>query len=113
MVRYGYNSNHCYICVYGRSSKNGGLDVWNLLRHPCNNDDMPLNESNKFDYRLNRDPKCPYCDHDIDMTYADLHHLYSEDEKNEVECPMCDEVFYVRANVTWSFDSSKEKEDDE
>lgn len=72
---------------------------------------MPLTEENYFDYSLNDDPICPYCDEIIDISKWDLIYLY-DDDKHLVECPYCDKTFQVDSSITWHFTSSIPDEDD-
>jgi C4-type Zn-finger protein len=70
---------------------------------------MPLNKDNSYEYIFNKNPKCPYCDEDIDVHHYELWELYSE-ECHEINCPECEREIKVQANTSWTF--STDEQDD-
>lgn len=71
---------------------------------------MPLTDDNSIEYWYNDNPKCPYCDYDIDINTYELWTLYEEGDHN-IDCPNCDKSITVSANAKWSF-STDEQEDE-
>lgn len=70
---------------------------------------MPLNEENEIDYCYNDQPKCPFCDHDIDISENEMYDLYKEDE-HEIDCPDCGKEIKINSSCSWTF-STDEQED--
>lgn len=70
---------------------------------------MPLTEENTIEYWSNKNPKCPYCDYDIDIDDNELWELYEEGE-HAIDCPMCDKSIAVIANAKWSFSTDEQEE---
>ena len=78
---------------------------------------MSLREDNTMEYWGNSDPKCPYCDHDIDINDNELWELYEEGE-HAIDCPSCGKHVAVVARARWSLDTdwsfdTDQQEDDE
>jgi uncharacterized protein with PIN domain len=71
-----------------------------------------LNAGGWFDFSMNRQPRCPHCGSDFDITDNEAWHLFDQNETHTVECPVCDLPFYVNSHAVWSF-STDEQEDDE
>lgn len=70
---------------------------------------MPLDEHNNIKYWGNDEPKCPFCDYEIDISDHEMYELYKEDD-HEIDCPDCEEIFTVVSNCKWTF-STNEQED--
>ena len=71
---------------------------------------MSLTDNNIIDYWGNNNPKCPYCDYDIDINAHELWTLYEEGDHN-IDCPNCDKLIIVSANATWSFSTDKQEDE--
>lgn len=63
---------------------------------------MPINELNEFEYYSNDEPKCPWCDTELDISRHELYELYKEDI-HAIECPCCEKKFKVRSEAKWTF----------
>jgi hypothetical protein len=55
-------------------------------------------------------PKCPHCNHEI-KNYWDF--AGEDGSQHEIECPECEEMFYVEVSVNYSFSSKKPQCSDE
>ena len=61
----------------------------------------------------NKYPKCPHCGNDYDPNETGVWGIYEEGE-HEVTCDHCDGDFMVSTNVSYSFSTdTQEDEDDE
>jgi DNA-directed RNA polymerase subunit RPC12/RpoP len=70
---------------------------------------MPITETNESEYRKNEEPKCPFCDAEIDISINELYHLY-EEETHYIDCPQCNNEIKVKSEAKWTF-STDEQED--
>lgn len=61
------------------------------------------------DYWSNKDPRCPHCGTECDVSKQEWWKLYEEGE-HDVTCPHCYEDFTVTTRVQYSF-STDEQED--
>jgi endogenous inhibitor of DNA gyrase (YacG/DUF329 family) len=69
--------------------------------------DMPLK------YWGNTEPKCPFCDHDVNVSENELWRLYDENTgPHDVDCPACDKSFLVNSTATWTFSTEKPEDED-
>ena len=62
------------------------------------------------DYWGNKQPRCPHCGAECDVSENDWWKLYEEGE-HDVSCPHCDGDFSVTTRVSHSF-STDEQDDD-
>lgn len=60
----------------------------------------------------NKDPKCPHCGDDFDITDNEARFLYDDNGPHRVECRRCDNEFQVNSIARWTF-STDEQDDDE
>ena len=70
-----------------------------------------LKERGSTHFWGNKEPRCPHCGEEIDIARFDLFSLYDESDTHEIECPLCDESFTVKASASWSFDTSDQEEE--
>ena len=71
---------------------------------------MPLNRETRHDYWGCKEPKCPHCDHDLNIVRHELYALYEEGD-HAVSCPYCECDFRVSVHVSHSYDTSEQPED--
>lgn len=64
-----------------------------------------------YDFSGNKNPKCPHCGDDFDITDNEAWFLYDENDTHTVECPNCDHEFQVNASATWYFSTDEQDED--
>jgi len=66
---------------------------------------MPLDEAEgTLEYCSNQLPKCPWCDHDYDVSGNEDWELY-EDGTHEIECPSCGKDYSVDTFTSCTFDT--------
>lgn len=65
-----------------------------------------------MDYWGNKQPRCPHCGTEHDVSDNDWYRLYDEGE-HEVTCPSCDEEFTVSTRVSFSFSTYEQEGMDE
>lgn len=74
---------------------------------------MPLTKESDFntkiEYSLNKAPKCPHCDTDIDMSDEDFCELYNEGE-HDISCPDCGKQIMVVTTVKYLFSTDNQPE---
>ena len=70
-----------------------------------------LKSGNWSDFSYLKQPKCPHCGSDFDISENEAWFLYDENDNHDVECPSCSGEFSVRSHATWRF-STDEQEDD-
>ena len=70
---------------------------------------MPLTQDNSMDYYANSNPKCPWCDEEIDINDHELYELYDEND-HYIECPSCEKEMRVSTRASYSF--STDNQDD-
>ena len=51
-------------------------------------------------------PMCPHCDHKI-KNHWDHEGIADDNEEHELECPECEEKFFVETTITYVFTSRK------
>lgn len=71
-----------------------------------------LNSGDKWDFWGVSSPKCPHCGEDIEVPANDLYELYEEGEHDDIECPNCERTFIVSTSISYSFDTSRQEQDD-
>ena len=69
-----------------------------------------LRKSQPFEFFGNKQPICPHCGSNFDITANEAWHLFSEDETHDVECNRCEMDFLVSSRASWTFDT--EEQDD-
>jgi uncharacterized Zn-finger protein len=62
---------------------------------------------NSWDFRANKNPKCPHCGTDCAINDLEWWQLYEEGE-HEVECPVCELEFTVSTAVQHSFSTDEQ-----
>ena len=55
-----------------------------------------------WDFRHNKNPKCPHCATDCKISEQEWWQLFEEGE-HEVECPICERDFTVSTSVEYRF----------
>lgn len=60
---------------------------------------------------MEKQPICPYCNNEFDIDKNEAYFLYAEDDFHELQCGNCEEEFWVRTNVTYTFTSEKNVDD--
>lgn len=74
---------------------------------------MPLTKHSdimdRIDYTHNNSPKCPFCDHEIDISASELYELYDEGE-HIINCPRCEREMTVRCEVKYLFSTDEQPE---
>ena len=71
-----------------------------------------LKDGGLLEFVANKQPKCPHCGDDFDITANEAWFLYSEDETHTVECTRCDNEFQVISVARWSFSTDEQEDDD-
>jgi len=69
---------------------------------------MPLTEENRLGYDRNKQPKCPYCDKNIDVRENEMFDLYDETVPHEVRCPHCLKEILIFSRAVWTFSTSNQ-----
>lgn len=69
-----------------------------------------LKAGDDWDFRYNKHPKCPHCDHDCSITDNEWWQLYEEGEQ-QVECPICELEFTVSTSVEYRFSTDEQGDD--
>jgi len=70
-----------------------------------------LSNSNAWDFRYEKQPKCPHCGHVCNVADNDWYHLYEEGE-HEVECSLCEVEFTISTHVEHSFSTDEQEATD-
>ena len=70
-----------------------------------------LKKQGDMDFWLNKQPKCPHCGNDFDVSKNDAWRIYAEDT-HDVSCPSCDLDFKVKSSVTFKFTTDASVQDD-
>jgi len=68
-----------------------------------------LHAEDDWQFRGNRQPKCPHCGADYDVSENGTWRIYEEGE-HDLSCPSCDLDFTVSTAVSYSF-STDDQED--
>ena len=58
----------------------------------------------------NKEPRCPHCGHDFNISDNEAWHLYDENDRHEVDCSFCEEPFTVISRANWSFSTDEQEE---
>lgn len=66
-----------------------------------------LKSGDGWDFRYNKEPKCPHCAHDCRISHNEWWQLYEEGEQ-QVECPICDHEFTVSTSVEYRFSTDEQ-----
>ncbi len=61
----------------------------------------------RIDYIANKLPKCPFCDHEIDISANEMFELYEEGE-HEINCPCCEKEIVVHSVVEYTFSTDEQ-----
>ena len=61
-------------------------------------------------YWQNKEPICPKCDQEIDISGNELYELY-EEEEHHISCPYCDTEIIVESTARWVFTTSIDEEE--
>jgi uncharacterized Zn-finger protein len=62
-----------------------------------------------FEFRHNKEPKCPHCGADFDIFGNEAYSLYDENDRHEVECPKCELPFQVESSCSWRFNTDEQE----
>ena len=57
----------------------------------------------------NKQPKCPHCGAEVDVSDNDLWRIYEEGE-HEIDCPSCELAFSVSTSVSYSFSTDAQED---
>ena len=68
-----------------------------------------LEAGDSWDFRWNKDPKCPSCGAEARVSDQEWWHLYEEGE-HTVECPICERAFMVSTAVEYRFSTDEQEE---
>lgn len=72
---------------------------------------MPLTTTSDFmdriDYVRNKTPKCPFCDHEIDISANEMYELYEEGE-HEIDCPGCEKKIVIQCEIEYTFSTDEQ-----
>ena len=60
---------------------------------------------------MNKQPICPHCNSEYDISNNESYFLYEDDDYHEVNCPDCEEDFWVKTNTTYTFSTAKDSDD--
>lgn len=52
------------------------------------------------------EPICPSCLEEVGIDENELYHLYDSDDDHEIECPHCEEIFFVHPVATYTFSTN-------
>jgi len=68
-----------------------------------------LNNGHAMDFRYEKNPRCPHCGNECDISVNEWWRLYEEGE-HEVECPsiLCERPFTVSTHVSHSFSTDEQ-----
>lgn len=72
---------------------------------------VPLTALSKgafLEFSMNKQPKCPHCGEEYDISDNEAWRLYSDDESHEVECPSCELPFVVHSHADWRFSTDEQ-----
>lgn len=70
-----------------------------------------LKEGDSWDFSCNELPKCPHCGEDYSIEDNESWRLY-EDDNHDVECNACENKFVVHTNVTYTFSTDYQEDED-
>jgi len=70
-----------------------------------------LQDGDSWDFSCNKLPKCPHCGNDFNIDEREAWELY-EDDRHKVECDLCQHSFFVETNITYSFSTDDQLEED-
>lgn len=62
------------------------------------------------DLWFNQFPKCPHCGHE-DQDWWDRSLDFADGDRNEVDCPHCDESYWIESTVERRFTTAIEEDD--
>lgn len=71
-----------------------------------------LKRDGEMEFWGNKNPKCPHCSHEYDIQDHEAWALYEEGE-HEIECPLCDLTYIVSVNVSYSYSTDDQPDEDE
>lgn len=66
----------------------------------------------RLEFFDNKEPVCPHCGHECNVSDNEWWELYEEGE-HEVTCPSCDQDFTVSTHVSYSFSTDSQERDDD
>jgi uncharacterized Zn-finger protein len=71
-------------------------------------------EGNEFNYMSEPMPRCPHCGEEFSIENNEAWHLYGEDgDENVVECDHCGEKFTVTTDISYSFSTDEQPNEEE
>jgi hypothetical protein len=72
-----------------------------------------LQSGDSWDFRFEKEPRCPHCGHVCSVSDNEWWFLYEEGE-HEVECPsaLCERTFTVSVHVSYSYSTDEQEEDE-
>lgn len=63
-----------------------------------------------WEFILNKQPKCPHCGSDFDISENEAWDLYDDDDSHEVQCSDCELTYSVRTHKTYAFSTDDQDE---
>ena len=70
-----------------------------------------LKKGDLLEFWGNDSPKCPHCAHVYDIQEREAWNLYEEGD-HKIECPSCDRTYKVTVNVSYSYSTDEQDEDE-
>ena len=71
-------------------------------------------EGNDYKYQSEQNPRCPHCGEEFSIENHEAWHLYGDDgDENVVTCDHCGDGFTVTTDVSYSFSTNEQPEDED
>lgn len=66
-----------------------------------------------LDFWGNKDPKCPHCGTEFNISKNEAWSLYDDNNRHFVDCPTCEREFSVDTRCSYTFSTDEQDEQDD